>query len=90
MLPLIFGAGDDKKGIFIPFNLGIRIISLCRLKNISELCAVRKVMYYIERKDENDVKNTDKIKTSGGGERYRYQLYCRGALEQNVCKMLPI
>jgi hypothetical protein len=90
MLPLIFSAGGGKEGIFTPFYLGIRIISLCCLKNMGEFVAARKIMYCIECKGENYVINTEEFETSGGGEHYRYLLFCWRALEQVVCKMSPI
>ena len=71
MVPLIFSAGGGKKGIFTPFYQGIRIKSLCCLKNIGEFIAARKIMYCIECKGENYVINTEEFETSGGGKCYR-------------------
>ena len=84
MLPLIFSAGDGTKGIFAPLHLGIRITSLCCLKNFGVLGAARKVNYLIEPKGEYHSSNTGEVEKSEGKKWHLHPLFCWRALEQNV------
>ena len=86
MLPLIFSAGDGKKGIFMPLDPGILISSLCCLKNIGVVGATCKVKDCIESKGENYLKNTEEVETSGSKKWHLYLLFSWRALEQRVCK----
>ena len=63
MLPLIFSAGDGKKGIFMPLDPGIRITSLCCIKNIGVVDATCKDC--IECKGENYLKKYGESRNVG-------------------------
>ncbi len=86
MLPLIFSAGDGKKGIFMPFHLGIGIRSLYYFKKIGESGAALKVRYCIECKSENYVKKYGESRNVGRQEAASLPAFWWRALEQSVCK----